>query len=1019
MRLAFAILLASSLWAQSQSFQLSPGRRISTIFPGGSPMCNNVGEFRFEGTGRALSASVDNAQWLKFAESGLNMTLNTNGSMAVGGIQGGGDGTSIAGVIAMQYIRFRYRRDTANAVYTLEIWNENTGVRTTSTFVDSSPGVVVSMPSCTMYVGSESGTPPSFTLGALRIYSTAGALGAPPPARLLTSGFADLLDLEFEGNLNDSSGRGISSSMSIGSASYTTTVDLDPVVAVTGPTTVRAGGTATLVSDCLSNEDNPTCSLFWQQISSSNGLIGVWANRTSATVAGFTAPVHGEYNLSVTATTATRSAATAYTVGASATDVNGVVIIPDENIAAIIGPIIRSGANQWSWFDDRAITAANIQIDQQTGANGAGTFWNRPWDTNLGGTVSVSFNSATITGTDTQFQTDFCGGAGNTTPATGTDYIYIKYTMAEYPGVQTLARLYITGCPSQTSLTTNVSWGHATGTQSGLSYSKGSPNANTYWTNSTTPGNYYDNVLAFYALYYRTGLTKYRDAARTLARNWWEGPFYGRGKNYDYVNLGGSFIAAGPARGQSITGLILWALESGENIWPGFAYVMGWHKFAGWDFFNSRGWTSANVQIGDLREQAYLLAAYSLYSRFAMSSPGVPDATARSSYRQYVKDYINLLLEPMQFPTGEWRWTSVQNFSVAGGSNSVTVTNGSNAITLNGVTSRGRTWVADDFGTGAGAYQAWVWFFSNRSNSELPGKQNSDLGGDAEYYRVTVAGSGTTATLDRNYTGTSGNKGVIVSSIVGFGNQPFMHGLMVGVIATYTYDAMVFHGDTAEAAKALSMATLGAQWLRGSDAFKSSGHYLYGASLFLNCVAAPDSDGCTGDTVLNGEGMRGPAAVYLLSPSTALLNNGDELYTSVWCKPTGGWTCGTAGYGTYGSYLDDGAFMLDKTSALINKWFGFFFGYGFGSTWPVARAGGIVPKTTTAKPIQARLANISGAVDIVVDYLAADGTVSTSSPCTSAACTFATDARQGYLYRVRYRNGSAATLATGQYLPVN
>ena len=193
----------------------------------------------------------------------------------------------------------------------------------------------------------------------------------------------------------------------------------------------------------------------------------------------------------------------------------------------------------------------------------------------------------------------------------------------------------------------------------------------------------------------------------------------------------------------------------------------------------------------------------------------------------------------------------------------MTVSNGSNAITLNG-----GTWSAGTFCNGNFTpcdYKAWIWFFSSRNNAEMPGKTNADLGGETVYYRVTNVTSPTTATLDRPYVGSSGAKGTIVSSIVGFGTQPFMMALTAGVFGTYVYDTLQFYGDTVEANKVRQFTIDSVNWLATESAYRSGSHYIYGASSFLNCVDNPTSPGCDGGSVLNGEGTRGIAAAYLFT----------------------------------------------------------------------------------------------------------------------------------------------------------
>jgi hypothetical protein len=177
------------------------------------------------------------------------------------------------------------------------------------------------------------------------------------------------------------------------------------------------------------------------------------------------------------------------------------------------------------------------------------------------------------------------------------------------------------------------------------------------------------------------------------------------------------------------------------------------------------------------------------------------------------------------------------------------------------------------------------------------------------------------------------------------------------------------------------------------------------------CNYGNDTTGKQGARALVAEAQNATRLVYESSPTAPNLALGDLLYGNVY----GDSAYTTEGYTTNGGIANE--FLLDN-GLNAGKWYGFQFGVGMAHQWPAVRVGGVTPISYTSKPIKARLADIAAAVDIVVDYLAADGTVSTSAACTSAACTFSTDARQNYQYRVRYRNGSAATIATGSYAPV-
>jgi hypothetical protein len=60
---------------------------------------------------------------------------------------------------------------------------------------------------------------------------------------------------------------------------------------------------------------------------------------------------------------------------------------------------------------------------------------------------------------------------------------------------------------------------------SGLTYAADHQYATHWgWSQMGAPANYYDNVAAYYALYYRSGIDDYLTAARKLADRFWESP---------------------------------------------------------------------------------------------------------------------------------------------------------------------------------------------------------------------------------------------------------------------------------------------------------------------------------------------------------------------------------------------------------------------------------------------------------------------------------------------------------------
>jgi hypothetical protein len=83
-----------------------------------------------------------------------------------------------------------------------------------------------------------------------------------------------------------------------------------------------------------------------------------------------------------------------------------------------------------------------------------------------------------------------------------------------------------------------------------------------YWNYVSQPSNsldYYDNVLALYRVYYRTGIDTYLDQARQLADNWWK-----YAADYGY--------AISAPRVIGLLGLIARAMDGRPEMWPGIDF---------------------------------------------------------------------------------------------------------------------------------------------------------------------------------------------------------------------------------------------------------------------------------------------------------------------------------------------------------------------------------------------------------------------------------------------------------------
>lgn len=972
--------------------------------------------------------------------------------------------------------RWVAQRDLAAGKYTLEIWDQVTGVYKKSEAAMTNT-TTMDRRNWHFAIGSlwEVETP-DIRLGFVRWYSTNREVGGQPPL-MVPATPADLLDFEFEGNLKDTSPSKADVSFDSG-VSYEVTAAFPPAINL-GPTpmTVRAGTTATLdATASFSNSDSPGVSCVWQQLSVPER--GEWSDQNTCTVS-LTVPVFGSYTIRIAVTDSEKRKSTRdFKIGSVSTDDNGIVVVPDPRVSALLGPLImfcgNAGGcpfgNSWPYADDRARAMADYQIDHME------TWWKDFWNTaSTHGSVSVTNGSATVTGEGTQFQTDFCGGAGNTEPATNGPFIAIWYPSADYPGTAGRAFYRVTACQSQTQLTVTTAYVHSSGTSAGLSYTVTNDTEMYPWIKGNISANYYDNVLAFYALYYRTGLEKYRDAARTLASRFWTGPNYDRGKCYDFDRLGGGFMVGGPSRSQAPTGLLLWSLDTGADIWPGMHYLWGLFKWLMYDRMRqlSPPW---HTQAGDLREDGYITAGLALCASYDT------DATWRGNCLTALKGALNNFWVPLEREDHAWVGAyPLKVFTNPGGTVYATVQNGSRNVTLTGDTWQPSTFTAfasrtvNVTGTtvtrtaGEGFIQKWglnkpmwvlingtgyqvasvqsdtvltvtsspgnvsnaklysldlnLWFTHSKTETEFVGKNTADVG-DTKYYRVTSIPDETHLVLNENYSGCPDanpcQKGLFIGVYAGYINQPYMQGLATGALGTYVYDALMNAGETTDALTVKGLVQRSVSYL-STVGYDASARGMYYARIAMNCEPVPNNDSsCESARVLVGEAIRAYSAGYQLTGDPAIKSAMDNLYSGLYAKP--GWATPVPSDGTWLDAFEDpglGYSFMDG-NASSNKWFGFFFGYGFSAGWPAARAGGLAAANSRTISVPIDLASAPRATQVRITVIQPNRVTSTTL-CRSARCTITVDARQGdHLWRVDYLSDNGTVVQPGQtvVLPV-
>jgi hypothetical protein len=753
--------------------------------------------------------------------------------------------------------------------------------------------------------------------------------------------------------------------------------------------TLRAGHPAQLDGSRSNAKDGGGgLTYFWQQLSGPKRVR--WSSRSAPqpTVTGL---VFGSYVFQLTVTDGSgQSGVCTVKHGAVATDDSGVVITNNAAVDALLGPLVRLGENPWPWFDDRHKADADLQI--------AGMDTNYPawWDAPGPGTVTVTGGSSTLTGNSTTFTTTFCQGPGSpNTPKSGAA-IAVWYNT----GVsgQTGRRMSsVTGCADDTHLTVDDAWdGTGAPAGSGLNYAAddGATHyaTNWGWGQADSPGNYYDNVAAYYALYYRSGIDDYLVAARKLADRVWRSPMVDRGASL-IPDHSGRYGFTG--RSISAMGLALRALElqgTPSDMWPGLHRI--WDAFTG--YLNS---TDKNRGPGmwDTREEAYHLA---MISYCAMLDT---DPAYRSNCKATVSNSFANIWTPFLNPDGSWPqlFASASSWDTQ---TSVSLANGSKSVVGNGT-----LWTAGNFpGT--------IWFTNDPHN----GPPNNSAG-DSNVYTATFVDA-THLMLERPYEGTSGTHGwatISGSGLLGWGAQPTQTGLLAAafdlaakaVADTYPGDSALAHQYNVTAAN----------WIRtyGYWPLKSG---MYTGAQGVNC-RAPISDNnvsCTGGNaadqarVLSAEALRGVMTAYAYSHDGTLRDFADTLYNAMFAKP-GTCPAGSAVCAPDGAYLtgmDAGGSMMTSSPPEGNKWLGMFFGFNNLSAWPAYRGGGLQPFAGQTAYVAFNLGGVRGAMKARITATEPSGKTD-EIECSSSPCAVTLDRRQGkHLIEVKYLSGSGSVLAS-------
>lgn len=555
------------------------------------------------------------------------------------------------------------------------------------------------------------------------------------------------------------------------------------------------------------------------------------------------------------------------------------------------------------------------------------------------------------------------------------------------------------------------------------------------WLNGNGLGpNYYDEVLANYALHYRSGLSMPLAAARKLGRYWAKNPEL----------MGGR--VGGPPRAEALGGSFFAAVLDGQSEdWTILRRKVG----TGWD-------TKPCNQ--DLREISYSQSYLALAALFD------PDAAQRAVWKsELAKMYTfdnNCKGADNSYPTSYTSDQSGVDLTATNGSREVTGTNipaglcdttaGTNGSIANGTTAlAGAGFVPGGYialaGTRGG--QPWIQFeqMVYRSATAVTlGQpwQGDSCAGDCRWYvfgpssQYFVVGGmydrtkyawpnvdPLLATPMQNNACERINSGLVRLAVpftgatgstyrygkynlLGNGTQVYMAG-----IKAYSMNYASKIDDPALAANYNALVRSLAQWILNTGVFDANdgvqSSAIYYARGFDDCEPAAIGTWhpyfCAPNFTLNGEVFAALVSAY--QADNGLRDKIDRLYGSTWGKP--GWTTG----GVYTSPVDL-TFPADVNFAY--KYYGLMFGMGFPHQWPAARLGGASPVQPQDVSINFDLESVAGAASVRVAVTAPSGALSEAF-CTTSPCTVTMDRRQGaHWVQIEYRNGAGQVLSRSE-----
>jgi hypothetical protein len=944
----------------------------------------------------------------------------------------------------------------------------------------------------------------------LRVYSTTIPVRSKRPMLGDTAG--DLANYEFNGNAADTSGNGRTLTAT-GTPTYNTSTTGAPISiprsgeGILPDAALKAGKNNTLGNWSVCRTNLACSSYYWTQISGPSTLSWPIGRTTqNPVVAGVVATTGTDYVLQLEVTdSAGVKATTSITLGAVAVDANNIVILTSAVERNLLGSLIADGANPWTFMDWNQREDSDILITRL-----ASEFRYQPyWLATKTGTVSVNNGSPTVTGSGTNFRTQFdCEGSvvSSTNPVLGTSIITWtsgpKFSANLVVGTSVLIngfQYFVTVVTSDTVISVNANitatgltfrgWNkivlpylHIDGSTgyreftvsacaddvtltitggplgntwdkanlSAVSYAFGSPLQGGGW--SSDGNNFYDNVKGLWAMWRRSGLSKYRTAARTLAQRFYAIPYWDA---QEWASAGAGEYRF--PRDQAHAGL--WLIYHDDNAAFGANFPVRMGAVTTDAISREAGYLSEPV--ADTREVGYMM----------QSAQFVANWHPTSGNRTAAQTFVDNLMTKFSISAGAaggfpttGNITTATTFSPTNGSpivpasganvpgticstpfyatGTVSFSTGSPIMTGAGGASWDSTHLnkqIEVYATGGtGAARTWrsyvisvdsatqITMAHNFDQPNLTGLSYALYSAGAEGYKQIQFGvsrfvqdtsaytctrnSNTQITLSRSYEGTTAvGLGYWSNEFPGTGYQALTNNIGLDAMATV---AQYSTGATATAAAGYRTQIMDYLQRDGDGRvarYKGASYWAPSA----RCGTDITKDVmCSGFSLFTAEANRdfgldgiGPiAAAYLAAPTAGRLAIADETYTASFGML--GYAAPFTGDGSTGGIMIPGSFNFANGKA-----YGQPYGVGMSSAWPAARLGGVA--AVDQRTVQMLVSAVAGdsAVDIMLTPVTGGAPV--AAPCSSTAtgwsCPLSVDFRTGrYLFAVRRTNATGS-----------